>query len=231
MLPAIIFIFDASGKPTNSAKAGTWTTDSQMHVQKISVEKGVLRIEGHRSFFFYDPWTNQMRNIGELAPDDRATVLFRSQAKDLQGWYRSASKVKVSVECGNSQPEMDDVVKCTNHVFLAPNEANEAELARTNTRLAEQRTTPRKSLRRRIPRVPPSPCALEEGVSAPRALHTPDPSYSEIARSAGYQAKAVLWSIVDTDGLPKNIKVERPVGLGLDDQAVKLWRPGGLHLR
>ena len=88
--------FDGSGRPTNSSKAGTWTTDSQMRVQKIFLEKGVLRIERHRSFFFYDPWTNQMRDMGELPPDDRAVALFRHQSKGRQGWYESASKVKIS---------------------------------------------------------------------------------------------------------------------------------------
>ena len=88
--------FDGSGRPTNFSKAGTWTTDSQMRVQTIFLEKGVLRIEGHRSLFFYDPWTNQMRDMGELSPDDRAVVLFRHQSKDLHAWYESASKVKIS---------------------------------------------------------------------------------------------------------------------------------------
>jgi len=37
--------FDGSGRPTNSSKAGTGTTDSQMRVQKVFLEKG-LCIEG-----------------------------------------------------------------------------------------------------------------------------------------------------------------------------------------
>jgi hypothetical protein len=69
--------FDGPGRPTNSSKAGTWTTDSQMRVQAIFLEKGVLRIEGH------DPWTNQMRDMGELSPDDRTVVLLRHRSKDL----------------------------------------------------------------------------------------------------------------------------------------------------
>jgi TonB family protein len=65
------------------------------------------------------------------------------------------------------------------------------------------------------------------GVSAPRAIYSPDPEYSEEARKAKYQGTVVLWMIVDADGRPRDIKVMRSVGLGLDEkaiEAVKTWK-------
>ena len=65
------------------------------------------------------------------------------------------------------------------------------------------------------------------GVSAPRAIYSPDPEYSEEARKAKYQGTVVLWMIVDADGRPREIKVMRSVGLGLDEkaiEAVKTWK-------
>jgi periplasmic protein TonB len=65
------------------------------------------------------------------------------------------------------------------------------------------------------------------GVSAPRALETPDPEYSEEARKAKYQGTCVLWLIVDPDGKPRDIKVARALGMGLDQkaiEAVRNWR-------
>ncbi|MDP9158854.1 MAG: energy transducer TonB [Acidobacteriota bacterium] len=65
------------------------------------------------------------------------------------------------------------------------------------------------------------------GVSAPRALSTPDPEYSEEARKAKFQGTCVLWLIVGPDGHPRDIKVARTLGLGLDEkaiEAVKNWR-------
>jgi protein TonB len=65
------------------------------------------------------------------------------------------------------------------------------------------------------------------GVSAPRALFTPDPEYSEEARKAKYQGTCVLWLIVGADGRPRDIKVARTLGLGLDEkaiEAVKQWK-------
>ncbi len=65
------------------------------------------------------------------------------------------------------------------------------------------------------------------GVSAPRALDTPDPEYSEEARKAKYQGTCVLWLIVGPDGKPRDIKVARALGMGLDEkaiEAVRMWK-------
>jgi len=65
------------------------------------------------------------------------------------------------------------------------------------------------------------------GVSAPRPVFTPDPEYSEEARKAKYQGTCVLWLIVGPDGKPRDIKVSRTLGLGLDEkaiEAVKQWK-------
>ena len=160
--------------------------------------------------------------VGVLEPaGDPAVVLFRGQPKDVHAWYEKTSALKVSIECGNAQPEMDDIAKCINSVFLAPTEVNETELAHANTRLAEQKNNPKKVSPRENPTGSATPMRVGNGVSPPRALRAPDPNYSQVAKSAGYQAKTVLWLIVDANGLPQNIKVERPVGLGLDDEAVK----------
>jgi protein TonB len=65
------------------------------------------------------------------------------------------------------------------------------------------------------------------GVSAPRAVFTPDPEYSEEARKAKYQGTCVLWLVVGPDGHPRDIRVARTLGLGLDEkaiEAVKQWK-------
>jgi protein TonB len=65
------------------------------------------------------------------------------------------------------------------------------------------------------------------GVSAPRALYAPDPEYSEEARKAKYQGTCVLWLIVGPDGHPRDIRVVRNLGMGLDEkaiEAVKQWK-------
>jgi protein TonB len=62
------------------------------------------------------------------------------------------------------------------------------------------------------------------GVSAPRALFSPDPEYSEEARKAKYQGVVVLWLIVGPDGRPRDMKVARSLGMGLDQKAIEAVR-------
>jgi TonB family protein len=59
------------------------------------------------------------------------------------------------------------------------------------------------------------------GVSAPRAIHNPPPKYSKEARKAKHQGTCVLWLVVGTDGKPRDIRVVRMLGLGLDEEAIK----------
>ena len=62
------------------------------------------------------------------------------------------------------------------------------------------------------------------GVSAPRAIYDPDPDYSEEARKAKYQGTVLLWLIVGADGKPRDIRVQRSVGMGLDEKAIEAVR-------
>ena len=71
------------------------------------------------------------------------------------------------------------------------------------------------------------------GVSAPKALYAPDPEYSDEARKAKYQGIVVLWVVVGADGRPREIRVARALGMGLDEkaiEAVRTWRFEPAHL-
>ena len=65
------------------------------------------------------------------------------------------------------------------------------------------------------------------GVLAPRPISTPDPEYTEEARQAKYEGTCVLGMIVGADGEPREIRVQRGIGMGLDKkaiEAVEQWR-------
>lgn len=65
------------------------------------------------------------------------------------------------------------------------------------------------------------------GISAPQPIDTPDPEYTEEARRAKIQGTCILGLIVDAEGHPRDIRVVRGLGYGLDAKAletVKQWR-------
>ncbi len=65
------------------------------------------------------------------------------------------------------------------------------------------------------------------GVTAPTLVSKVEPAYTEQARAAGLQGTVVLYIEVDPTGRAYNIRVQRSLGLGLDEtaiEAVRQWR-------
>ncbi len=59
------------------------------------------------------------------------------------------------------------------------------------------------------------------GVSPPSIIYKVEPEYSEEARKAKFQGTVLLFVVVDEHGNPRDIKIIRPLGLGLDQKAVE----------
>src|ERR1035441_9216758 len=69
------------------------------------------------------------------------------------------------------------------------------------------------------------------GVSPPSVVTKVPPDYSDEARRARFEGTAILFVVVDENGAPRNLKVLRPLGLGLDEKAIEAvsqwkFRPG-----
>ena len=65
------------------------------------------------------------------------------------------------------------------------------------------------------------------GVTAPRVIEDPSPEYSDEARKAKFEGTVILWLIVDSYGKPRDVKIARSLGMGLDEkalEAVRLWK-------
>ncbi len=71
------------------------------------------------------------------------------------------------------------------------------------------------------------PYSVGGNVSAPIPIYKPDPPYSEEARKAKYQGVVVLVIVVDAQGNVGDVRVVKPLGLGLDEKAeetVHTWK-------
>ncbi len=69
------------------------------------------------------------------------------------------------------------------------------------------------------------------GVSPPTLIEKHEPQYSEAARQARLDGSVELSSVVDETGEPRDLRVTRSLGLGLDEEAIKAvrtwrFRPG-----
>jgi periplasmic protein TonB len=62
------------------------------------------------------------------------------------------------------------------------------------------------------------------GVSAPVPLNDVEAEFSDEARRAKYQGICEVALIVDAQGMPQNVHVIRPLGMGLDEKAIEAVR-------
>jgi protein TonB len=62
------------------------------------------------------------------------------------------------------------------------------------------------------------------GVSSPVLIHQVEPEFSEVARKAKFQGNVMVSLVVDPQGMPRNVRVTRGVGMGLDEKAMEAVR-------
>jgi periplasmic protein TonB len=73
--------------------------------------------------------------------------------------------------------------------------------------------------------------SLGAKITPPELIYKEEPEFSEQARKAKYQGTVLLAIEVDLNGHPRNVRVVRGLGLGLDEKAIEavshwLFRPG-----
>lgn len=62
---------------------------------------------------------------------------------------------------------------------------------------------------------------LGAGVTPPKAIHQPQPRYTEDARQARIQGVAILSAVIDAEGKVRNLKLVKGLPLGLSESALE----------
>jgi TonB family protein len=65
------------------------------------------------------------------------------------------------------------------------------------------------------------------GITPPRLIFKMEPQYTEEARAAKFQGTVLLFVVIQPDGRASDVRVQRSLGLGLDEkaiEAVQQWR-------
>ncbi|MGA7463053.1 MAG: energy transducer TonB [Candidatus Korobacteraceae bacterium] len=215
--------FDAGGNFVGSGETGPWTVAGQVRVRDIAVKNGKLRIRGQRLFLFYDPASKSLRDAGTLPKGDPARKRFRDKMDD---WVANQGKVEIDVETGESDPTPADETRAMNAVFLAPGEVLSDAVPVFWKKWLESQGASSNTTAKPDESAKPA-YRVGKGVLPPHVKYDPDPVYSELARQAKYQGTSILWLIVGEDGVARHIRVATPLGMGLDEEAVRavtVWK-------
>jgi TonB family protein len=130
--------------------------------------------------------------------------------------------VEIEIELPTEKPNREDVSAAINKVFLAPwDSMTEIVPSYWQAYFAKREGKPQ-------PAPPPEKdtvYSVKPGeISPPHVTFDPDPPYPAEAQKSKYQGTVVMSLIVDPAGTPRDLQIERPLGMGLDEKAVAAVR-------
>jgi hypothetical protein len=83
---------------------GAWTVDGRIQVNSVILANRVLRIKGRRVRLFFDPFTQQLRDLQSVRKGERVASLFKS-IRNRELWKEAAEQqVEIDVELASEFP-------------------------------------------------------------------------------------------------------------------------------
>lgn len=199
--------FDSAGQSLSMAKSSGWLLYGAIYVEKLSLSTDTLRLEGHRATYYDE----------------------KKSGKRMLLTYDKTRRIEIHLD----QPlnSLDDADAIMGRIFFLGGDA--IDHIRPEFRRADDDTPDTEIYRvsqaefRRAGVNAAVSSDTTDKVLRPRPTYTPEPEFSEQARHAKYQGTVVLGIIIDKAGKISRIRLERPLGMGLDENAmegVKRWR-------
>jgi len=203
--------FHSDGTLQGDAPVGPWTLDGQVAVEEIRVRDGLLVLKGRRVYLIFD---------SQLKPQDELTTIGNYSGKlreDMEKTLRGR-KAEIEIELSGEKLDEKDVSSAIHAVFLTDSESM-MDIVPSYWRAycAKQEGKPQSAPEPKGPIYRVNP---RGGISAPHATYYPDPKYSPEAEEFKRQGTVVLRLVVDSSGATRDVQIQRPLGLGLDEKAV-----------
>lgn len=202
--------FDSLGQSLSTIKRSGWLLYGGIYIEKVNLSSGTLLLQGHRATY-YDEKKSGKRILLAFDKTQRIEVHLDQPLKSLDDadtmmarlFFPSADAavhVKPELRRADDNTPDDQIFHVTSRAGRRPgDDAQEAAADRD-----------------------------KEGiVLPPRPTYTPEPEFSEQARHAKFQGTVVLGIVIDKTGKISRIRLERPLGMRLDENAmegVKNWR-------
>ncbi len=191
--------YTADGTLQRGGKPGYWTSDGKVEIKRIRVRREALEIDARRVWFTYD-----------------------EDSKQLQA--HKGPSVEIRIQFDPDTATMESVLNAMRRVFLVAPEKFEDFVPDYWHEFLVKSTDPRQVITNAKRDDASGPWTVGGEVSPPIPLSKPDPSYTPTARKARLQGLLVVYVVVNPEGNVSATRVVKPLGLGLDDQAVATIR-------
>ncbi|HSE48835.1 MAG TPA: energy transducer TonB [Terriglobales bacterium] len=192
-------VFSADGALT-AGEPGPWSTAGHVTIRALSANENTVFIEGERAFLVYDTKEKRYRDFFEVVGNDdvRGQCGIHGIGKKDREWFEKQKPVRIAVSfAGDPRAVLEKVLELDEDLhWPPPKEAPSANKA----------------------------AGVGRGVSARRVLWSPNPRYTDFAKRAQLQGTSILWVVIGPDGLVKDMRVQRPLGLA---STRRPWRQCG----
>lgn len=221
--------YSPDGRLIKGGKLGPWTLDAFLQCTGVELKGNDLIIEAKRLYFMRGPASGTFQPF--RGPRVRIEI-------DIRGYPVSFSTLQQAI--GNVLETGSD-----NLTILAPDYwkdymrhknqegSKQAQKKASGIPPASKATLTDESSKQTAPgspvyRVGELINAKENlKVTSPVPIHVPEPPYTPQARKAGLEGTVILSVVIDATGRVSQESITEPLGLGLDDNAVKTvqkWR-------
>lgn len=199
--------YDGDGRLAHGGHPGFWTLDAEVRVHRIRVRNKQIEIGGKRILLAYDLKHKQFGPVDEDR-DVRVEIAYSPGVLNMTEIQGLMAKVFLS----RNEKLSDYVPAYWDKFFSGPGRGSAPNKHKSLLFGVQQA---------------PLEVQPDSGVIPPAPVHTPNPGYSEEARRARTQGELALWLAIGNDGRVEDAVLVRPLGSGLDEQAletVSTWR-------
>jgi TonB family protein len=193
--------YDAQGKLVKGGPTGPSTVWAHIEVEQMKLQPKGLMIKGTRIF---------------LVPCQRAGL------RRARG-----GRVSIHAEMGEPPASLEALTLLLGRILLTPDERPALVIPDYWKRFCSGESGPKAGGPREGFPMFASCLEKDSAASPPVPIDKPEPPYTPMARSAKVQGAVVLLVGVNAQGNVRDVEVLKPLGYGLDDQAVETvqtWR-------
>lgn len=242
--------FDTNGNVQGSPAASSFTL-SALEVKKISLSKRKLEIEADRyGMHFlggipYEDDANKSYDRVKISKKpvhisiDRELVVVPKVKKEKEKKDASPEEQAAIAALQKSQAELQALAPAHSNMLLNKALDNVLSTGLDPKMLSSlpdywQEYFRSQSQHKQYMPADAAVRTLGDGVTAPKVLNSIDPVSNQYAQEFGIAGVEVVRTVVDTNGLPRQMAIDRPIGFGLDEKAVEAvknsrFRPATLN--
>jgi TonB family protein len=200
--------YNSTGTVMGTPKIGSWS-ESAVKIRSIKIRCNDFVLKGYRGGFAYDPKT---KKFGMLI-GDKLEVAITVQADPATLTTAQLDALEHAIFTQSAKP---DALPEYWRDFMVRGEQDPKKDGVNKGEIVSGIQSSSQPVYR-----------IGDRVTAPRVHSHNEPDFTEVARQSRYQGTVLLSAVVDDHGMPTQLKILRPLGMGLDDAAidcVEQWR-------